>query len=165
MKYIHYLIFILLWSSCISLKTVPVVDQLPIHVKGSTVKINRIGKSSVTGELIAINEDEIIYLIEKPPKHIVTSIHKNLVKSITVILSRASNNRNINSRESKLIPLMSLGHGWWGVFTLPINVAVVFLANRKKYQIKLNSSEELSKFARFPQGMPEGISLNDLITK
>ncbi len=163
MKYIYYIIFIFLWSSCISLKTVPIIDQLPIYVKGSTIIINRVGKSPVSGELIAVDEEEIIYLKDNSTQHIVTAIDTSKVKSVRVILSRATNTKDLNKSESRLIPLMTLGHGWWALFTLPINLVVISSANRKKYLVNINSLEELSKFARFPQGMPEGISLNDLV--
>lgn len=65
------------------------------------------------------------------------------------------------------MPITSIGHGFWGVITLPINISTAASMNsssnssayRMKYPDNI-SWNEMSKFARFPQGIPENIDLN-----
>ena len=74
--------------------------------------------------------------------------------------------RYANAKDVKwTIPVFSLitiSHGWWLILTFPVNLiltsAITYSSNHR-YELNQNfyKLENLYKFARFPQGMPENI--------
>jgi len=62
----------------------------------------------------------------------------------------------------------TLAHGWWMILTVPLNLIVTTNQSNKTatgtYLISLHDAKwnNLRKFCRFPQGMPEGINQEDL---
>lgn len=118
---------------------------------------------SYKGELICVDSTNL-YLLHKDNEHAVIS---------TVQLTTISQFSLKYAREKNIvwtIPVYSLAtisHGWFLVFTFPINLittAVLASKSNKDYRFtnKNFSVDELYKFARFPQGLPDGIDLTEL---
>ena len=117
---------------------------------------------TVTGEFIAANEDSI-YIMQSG-------------KVQTYAISNISSARVItfnNSRGAYVVwtvagSLLTISNGGFLVFTLPpvlISGILTTVAEAKRINYldyPSNSFKELSKYARFPQGMPEGIKTSDL---
>ncbi len=116
------------------------------------------------GELIAVKGQAIILhsdtgLIEIPLES---------CSHIKLLISKSVNNRATLTAWAVILPFSTVIHGLLLAFTFPLNVAVVaptiiaIHSNYKASYPKQIGIEELAKFARFPQGLPEGLTRNSL---
>lgn len=151
-------LFILLISSCTTIKEAPLFNELPNYTKGSHVRIQQNRKFITAGELIEVQENYLICLQRKNGKTVTKKLSKEGITYVQVILSQTHSKSGYT--RSHNIGLMTIGHGWWSVFTLPINAAVIATAN-KTFRLKVPWSR-LHRYARFPQGIPQGVSPEDL---
>lgn len=161
MRSLLFVLATILISSCKIYKTAPLFNELPYHTKGSHVVVYYEFRDYQRGELIAIESDCLLIIDELKEKNSFLKIDKDKIKRVKVVLSQTHSHPNY--RQSQAIGIMALGHGWWGIFTLPINLAVLASANKTfKQDVPW---DELPKFARFPQGIPEGLALEDILPR
>ena len=144
--------------------------HLSPHGSYLTVKvnpnINNTGTNNGTsfkGELIQIDDINLYLLTENKEKKEITTISLGDIKKYSLRYARAKS-------YGWTIPLytaFTLSHGLFLIFTLPINLIAttwIFVNANNDYLFtsKDLKIEELYKYARFPQGLPEGVSLEEL---
>lgn len=150
-------IILIITASCSSPKHVLTPNELKKDTKGLYSKITfKTSTNRVNGEIIEVSDKHITLLT----KDGILSFKKENIKESIILVSLTVNNpRRINSWAS-LINLLSLGHGYWAVFSLPPTIAITSGITSEKYIMNYPKNvkwEELHKFARFPQGIPEQI--------
>ncbi len=153
------LIFIL--SSCSSLIYLPSSEKINVNENGSFIRINSQTKSSIEGELISIDSNNIIILNAK----------KNLCETIPL---KDVNRFNLRYAKPKhygwTIPtaiILPAIHGVYSLFTIPINLIVTISVtssgeNAFTYNKKNITFDKLKMFARFPQGLPSNIDIANI---
>ena len=95
----------------------------------------------------------------------VISVSKDLVQSCIISVSLTVNDPKKINTWASLINLMSIGHGLFGVISLPINVLATNGITKSKYTLKYPDNmswDKIQKFARFPQGIPKNIDLKEI---
>ncbi len=166
MKKIHYcLLFILITLSACGRYNVPRPKDSYLNSYGAIINIyNRNGKQIGSGELIAAMNNKVYVL-----HHKVVAYDDSDVITGKLIIARTSDHPEAISTWGALLPLTSFAHGFGMLLSLPVNLAVgvsiAVSASSSAYTIRYPSEisrENLSKFARFPQGIPTNITLNDL---
>ena len=164
MKYKSIIIglFTIVVSSCTSPRYLTSSDRIDVNEYGSHIKINHKTLSSIEGELIAIDSNNIVLLQE-------TNMNK-----CTVFKTADIKKFKLRYAESKhygwTIPvytLATISHGLFLIFTAPLNLIVtiaVTVGGEKAfiYTDKNTTFEELKMFARFPQGIPPNVAIKDI---
>jgi len=152
-------------SSCSTVAYLPDINGIAKNQYGSYIEILLVGNYYLKGELIAVN----------PKKVFVLKNDKNFMQLDSVSLTEI---KNFTLRYAKgkaknyawTIPAsaaITISHGWFLIFSLPINLLTTTIVTTNagssfamnKYDIMW---DELSKFARFPQGIPPNIQLKDI---
>ena len=162
---LFFLCTLVLFSGCSSPKHLPTPKDLKYHVKGFKAQVAMQGKfKNVTGEIIAVNDIEIIILPYDSKEHI-TTIAKNNISDIYVHVALTVNDPKKINTWASLLNITPLGHGVFGLITFPITVAATKGITSSKYSMKYPDAlpwEKLSKFARFPQGIPAHIDIKSI---
>lgn len=123
--------------------------------KGCVVRLT-MKKEILNGELIGLHNGR--YILRQGT--VLLGVDTGpAVKRATVVLGRVSEKPN-GYVWSAFLPLVSISHGYFGVFTLPLNIITAVAVNtdaaNARHVIYLEPvyPEELNRFARFPQGIP-----------
>lgn len=124
----------------------------------------------LSGEIIAVEKDSL-YILTHAPSHFL-AIGKEQIARMTVAFSLTSDSPNKFGGWTALLCLSTLAHGFFAGITLPLNAIVganISTAAAQStfavfYPDNINW-EELKKFARFPQGIPEGTNPATLSVK
>lgn len=168
-KNISTFIGILLILSCSSPKHLPKPKDFKYHVKGLHMELVTNNDVTILGEIIEAKSDSVKILPLQINKRSITTISKNDIKKADVIISLTSDDPKKISTWGGLLNITSIGHGFFGLFTLPINLlATSSMSNsaaKGNYRMKYPNDvswEMLKKFARFPQGIPSHIKLEDI---
>ncbi|GAA4934995.1 hypothetical protein GCM10023314_04200 [Algibacter agarivorans] len=151
-----------MWS-CSTPKYLSAPKDFKNHVNGLYLEYKlKKSQSRVIGEIIEV-ENNYVKLLQVDNKEIIT-ISQNDIKQAQVLVSLSANNQKALNNWAGLLNLASLGHGYFMVFTVPINlVSSASIHARGVYRMKIPDDvdwHELHKFARFPQGIPESIDEN-----
>ena|SRR5258708_2532525 len=119
-------------------------------------------QKSFQGELIAINTDSIYVMTNgKVQREEISDVN-----SARLILYKTSSEEY--ALWTSLMSLGTISNGYFLVFTLPLTlIAGISTTNSESQRINYidypqNSWEELMKYARFPQGLPQGLDVGDL---
>ena len=153
------LIFIL--GSCSSSYYLPSFEKINVNEHGSFIRIKSQTKSNIEGELISIDNNNIIIL----------SNHTNQCESIFL-----KDVKHFKLRYAKpkhygwTIPstiILPFIHGYYSVITFPINFIVTVIVTTSgeiafTYNNKNMTFDKLKMFARFPQGLPSNIDIANL---
>lgn len=116
---------------------------------------------AVEGELLAVADSGVFLRVLADPKESSVEsyrfVERNRIEWYKIYLFQASR----PAWSFPVLALASLSHGFFGVITLPINmilsgVAYGSLSDKASYTAKELPYEEISKYARFPQGLPPG---------
>lgn len=128
------------------------------------------------GELIAVNDTQIILLVDTG----LEILSFSNVSEIRLELMKTTNGGEIITVIAVLMPLTSLAHGYGAAVTFPLNIiasTVIILKANSRYTIDYErpipngkkvhlhgtfDKKILGKFARFPQGLPGGITASSL---
>jgi hypothetical protein len=123
--------------------------------KGCVVRMT-LQKEVVNGELIGVHHGR--YILQNGAE--LLGVDTGLaVKRATVVLGRVSEKPN-GYMWSAFLPLISISHGYFGLFTLPMNIITAVAVNtgaaksRNVIYMEPVIPEDLCRFARFPQGIP-----------
>lgn len=119
--------------------------------------------TSVEGELILIDDVNLYLLTEEKETKEIRTISLTDIKKYSLRYARAKS----HAWTIPVYTFFTLSHGLFLVFTFPINLIAttwIFVNANNDYRFtnKDLKIEELYKYARFPQGLPDGISLDDL---
>ena len=153
---------VLIWGSgCSSQKKLPTHQQIGTHPYGAYIVAVQISTHETKGELIAVDSNQLIIL----QKHSETCVAIPL-NQITVYKIRYARSNN----KAWIIPFFTLStviHGFIAIITAPLNLIVTSAViindrNELSYTHKNISYEQLKMFARFPQGIPDGVKLEDI---
>ncbi|RNI25789.1 hypothetical protein [Rufibacter latericius] len=144
-------------------KYLPSTDQIDVHQYGSYIKLQPKQGALIKGELIAASDSSLVLLTE--PAGECLTIHQSAIRQYRIQYAQPK-------RYGWSIPvytLFTLAHGYYGAFTLPLNLLVTTAVtiggiNSFSYEGKGKTLtfSGLDKFARFPQGIPRGLKLANL---
>jgi hypothetical protein len=118
-------------------------------------------KARIRGEVISVSEDSII--IKDFKSYEIRTYKRSNVRNIKLYLSSAS--QKDFSAFYTINGILPLTHGFWSIVTYPMNIAVMSSISNSKNVIRYPLDvdwDALHKFARFPQGLPPNIDLNQL---
>ncbi len=163
------MLFIMITMSCRSNKYIPNTETFKDHMKGMQFYARMLDESHKEGEIIAINEIEIYLLLNDSKSD----------KKYTILARKDIDYANVKiyNKSVKLKKLKTIGvfnyianmfHGLWMLYTLPLNIitnsSVLGSAAGYNYVVYPNniSWREIHKFARFPQGLPPEITLDEI---
>lgn len=168
------IILITILSGCTASTFLPDNKGVGQSPYGSLITVTLTDRSTVKGELITA--DSAILLIKSDRFNECHLVSRNSIKSFKVQYAQVS-------KSGWTIPvfgLLSLSHGYWGIISLPANVittTTVALTGRESFtiyslhqndkQASLDyiSYDKLYLFARYPLGLPPGLSPSDLIER
>lgn len=151
---------LLFFSGCVSPKYLSRPADFAHHVKGLYLEYQTGEHNTMVGEIIEVNSDTLLLLPVDTTQSLL-KLSKAEVPQAEIIVSLTSNKPEAIGTWAGLINILSIGHGYYGVISLPINMlAGVNIANnaaKSTYRIKYPEAvdwEDMKKFARFPQGIP-----------
>ncbi len=163
-----------LLSSCASVHAPygflpPGAKSLQKESYGSWIELHVINNRSkdfmVSGELIAVSNDSVFVL------------DQNIFRAVSVFDIQKARLVEYNSHASELGPLVLLGalstasHGFYLFLTAPLlwilggSLAVSSRSRDPILDYPKHSFAEMSKFARFPQGLPKNLNRDELRSK
>jgi len=155
----------LLCASCGSYTYLPKPKQAHLYPRGAQVSIAYSnGWRGPAGELIAVGAHQWYVL-----QGVVYAVPDSAIGTAVLRVARTSDNPGAIEAWAALMPFTTLYHGIGMLFSLPVNLAVAIPvgvdASASVYSIYYPGEirkEDVYKFARFPQGIPEGVNLNEL---
>lgn len=153
-KYLVLFVCLLALTGCLSTSFLPYYQDLGSNPYGSYIKIRNIDKNYFTGELISVMDTGLVILEERDAVRSIRIIPKHEIKKYYVTYARKSASRSIPF-------VISFLHGWFFPITQLINIVASEGANFN-YTDKSLPYPELKMFARFPQGIPDKISIYDI---
>ena len=136
----------------------PTKANIGINRYGSHMDIRLQSGRRLVGELIAIDTSNIILLRDSLYGCKVVPIRD--VATFRLIFAQPKD----YSAPLGIGTVSTLSHGYWLVFTLPINlITAAAVSSSSKGSVTYTQShislQELQMFARFPQGVPEGVGV------
>lgn len=136
----------------------PTKSNIGTNRYGSRMDIRLQNGRRVLGELIAIDTSNIIILRDSVYGCKVVPIRD--VETFRLMFAKPTD----YSVPLGLGTVSTFSHGYWLVFTLPINIiAAAAVSSSSKGSVTYSQShitlQELQMFARFPQGVPEGVDV------
>ena len=156
----------------------PEYSIMPTDPYGSSIIVRHKNPSKnklirTEGELIAIENDTLIILTNESKnrsksherKYKIIKIDKINLRSYILHYAKINGGRAYMF-SAALVPL----HGYYMVLTLPVNLFIFLITDSSEsnyYSLagKKIHFDQLYKFARFPQGIPEGLDLTELQTR
>jgi hypothetical protein len=143
------------------LKKNPTYQQIGANPYGSNISVIYNSTYQTKGELIAVDSQSIIILKKHVDICVVIPIDE--IREFKLYFAR-------NTKKSWLIPIFGLStlyHGFYLQITAPVNLIItsaiaVHDNNKLKYDQNDISYQDLHMFARFPQGIPAGVTLKEV---
>jgi hypothetical protein len=156
-----YAFLLALLCGCNSQKQLPKSSQIDVFQYGSYIEVHLHKSSTIKGELIALDSNEIVVLNKKTK--ICEKIALEKVKSFNLKYANSPN----YGPSVPLLSLLTLSHGYYMLITLPLNLIVTMSVTLSgeygfSYSHKDMTYEKLKMFARFPQGIPPNIDIEDI---
>lgn len=165
MRTISILVTLLLLVSCKSPSYLTKPKDFKYHVKGLYFETEIVKNFKIIGEIIEVNDNEIKILPINSEK--IIAIEKDRINSADIIVSLTGNEVKKINILATVTALSTVPHGWFWAITLPISlttsIATAQSAAKATYRVKYPDDidwSNISKFARFPQGIPENIDIN-----
>jgi len=156
---------LLSFTGCKAPSYIPGPSQLASHVQGLPVQVHFMGSRTRRGELIAVTDDKLFALPYEGSDKSMQVISKSEVKRVHILVARTYDDLSkvgtLATINSVLFPL----HGWWMVFTGPINWGISARESYSYYTIEYPDAiawGALHQYARFPQGLPPNVALEDI---
>jgi hypothetical protein len=153
------------FSGCYSPAYLPSSDDIDVNQYGSYIDISCKKGPNVSGELLSI--DTLCLMVFTPLKgdtsYIISPVNVENINSFSLRYAKPHN----YGWSICLFPALTLAHGWYSMFTAPINLIVTISVTvggsiSFKYDNKEMPLDKLKMFARFPEGVPANIDLNNL---
>jgi|TARA_B110000902_G_scaffold36526_1_gene38548 hypothetical protein len=151
-------LLIVFLSSCSSPRYLPSSDKIDVNEYGSYLKLHHKTASNIVGELIAIDSNKIIVLTEETKTCMTVPV--NEVKKFKLWYAKPKH----YGWTIPVYTLATISHGWWLIFSAPVNLIVTISVTASgesafTYSSKDMTYDKLKMFARFPQGIPPDIDL------
>ncbi|HMP99242.1 MAG TPA: hypothetical protein PKC24_05625 [Cyclobacteriaceae bacterium] len=149
----------LLMLACSSPAYLPTSNNIGVNEYGSHIKINQKSGERISGELIAINENEIIVLTGSVER-VCKQLDVSSVDRFKILYARPKN----YGWTIPLFTIFTITHGWFLALTAPVNLIATSTVttsgqNAFTYNHKNMTLDKVRMFARFPQGLPEGVDM------
>jgi hypothetical protein len=165
-RFLCLLLISAIMVSCEQYRHLPTPYEWPQNPMGATVEVQVDGlRKEVHGELIAM-DSAMLYILTKGS---MVTVEMSRAKKVELHVSRSSENPQIITAWSYLMPLITLSHGWFFILTFPVNAIAGALISEDarnstygKIYFRPVPFHEISKFARFPQGIPDGVNILDI---
>lgn len=137
--------------------------ELPAYTKGAHIRVSPGPRDHIHGELIAVQGKELLVLPHTNQNSGPVAFHLEELHSFRVYYAGGQE----YVWPIMVFPLVSLFHGWYALFTYPLNAIATGLIHTVsifEYTLRPRdvSPEELARFARFPGGIPDGVVLKDI---
>ncbi|MDX1544408.1 MAG: hypothetical protein R3214_10720 [Christiangramia sp.] len=159
---LYYLIILLCGIACKSPQYLPKPMELKNYTKGLILEMEVSKDSTLIAEIIEVGPEHMMLLPVNQTSPGVIHIERNKIPKADIIISLTSDDPGKISKWSGLVSILSIGHGYIAIFSLPINIAAAVSlsqdAAKGTYRTNYPENvpwEQLHKFARFPQGIPK----------
>ncbi len=164
----YLLVVAIVLSGCKTMKApkgvVPNRKDMMVQAYGAWFYTTDLGprQPQTEGELIAISADSVYVLDGDTLK---TFVLKDIQRARVIAFNNQSSSYTL---WTSLLAVGTLANGAFASFTLPLTLAVgipTTIAEAKRqnfFEYPLHDWNQLGKFARFPQGLPQGLNTNDL---
>jgi hypothetical protein len=152
-------IITLLIGGCAATGHLPTSDKIDVFEFGSFITlVYKKSDLKLRGELIALDSNTMVVLSSETRKCV--SIPVSEVGKFSLRYASPKS----YGWAPPVLSLLSLSHGYWSVFTIPINLIVTIAVeaesrNSFRYNHENITYQDLKMFARYPQGIPPGIAL------
>lgn len=160
------LLFLVLLQGCTlqyNTPYLPAPEKLGESPCGVLIRLDLAGGDMEDGELIAVQHDSIFVLqtSRKIPCGQVVAYFRQDVQTYTIKFVRTPS----LGWTIPTFALLTLSHGYFLIFTLPLNIiatsaSVAAVTMASTYTEKEVPFSNLSKFSRFPQGIPSGVPIS-----
>jgi len=165
-KILNISIALLFLQSCSAPSYIPKSEELDINPYGSFIVVYQKNSPTIKGELISIDDEYLIVLIDVDPEKkntLAIEIPLKNVQSFTLTYAQPEN----YSWSIFTHTLLCLTHGLYSIISFPINLVVTTSltaggALSYRYSEKEMTFEKLKMFARFPQGIPATVKIDDI---
>ena len=169
-KLMFFLITIFLICSCKTSSNLIAPQDFTTQVKGLQLEFT-LYDEKIKGEIIEVTPDAMMVMVEyKITRFIIVPV--NAIQKAEIIVASTSDDPDKFRAMPFLLAASSLGHGFFGAFSLPINlictIGVSLDASKGSYRMKYPDDvgwSKLHKFARFPQGLPPGFKFGSANSK
>jgi hypothetical protein len=162
-NYLLLLMATLLFYGCESPSYLSSINQIEDNSHGASILVYLQPHGIMKGELLAIDSNDLSILQYSYDERVMTAaiIPINRIRNFEIQYAKPKN----YGWSIPLLTLSTISHGWYLIFTLPLNLIVTISTtagsqNSFMYNKKEISLNELKMFARFPQGLPKGIDIN-----
>jgi len=164
---VTFLIPIFLITSCRSTAYLPTPKEVGINVYGSKLKMETKQGAKIVGELIVIDKTDI-YLLTREKKRKgegnIVRVPRHSIKTYSLHWGEPV---EAYYWMPLILSVLSVSHGRFAIFSIPVNLigtlTVIATAERDyRYSEKDIKMDDLSMFARFPAGFPEGVGPKDI---
>jgi hypothetical protein len=147
--------------SCTSPRYLPSSDKIDVDPYGSYIKIVRKTASNITGELIAIDSTNIVVLSESESK--CATIPITDVMRFKLYYAKPKH----YGWTIPVYTLATISHGILLIITAPLNLLVtisVTVSGERTfiYNNRNMTYDKIRMFARYPQGIPPGITMTSI---
>lgn len=166
-NFIFILFSILIFGACHSPKYLSKPMDFKYNVKGLILQVILDDDSKILGEIIEANSEAIKILPVTNGKATIMTISKKNIQSAEIIVSTTSDDPEGISLWASVINIAPVGHGFFMILSVPVNlISTISIGNdaaKGTYRMSYPKNvpwEQMSKFARFPQGIPSGIDVN-----
>lgn len=152
------LILIAVLASCRNADYLPKVDGLGTSPYGAYIVVKSNAAPTLRGELIAVQSDSLFVMDEELMEMAIRPLNQ-----VDEFYLRYAQPKHY----SYTIPLAaawSISHGKYAVITMPINLIATISVTAEgwhsfEYKREDLNNADLAMFARFPQGIPQGLTL------
>lgn len=153
----------ILFSNCKFPEYLPSTENIDTNPHGAMITAH-VKKSSgpVRGELISCDDDKLIILADSAyAKKKGTKLERLSWEEVNKFRLQYAKPKNY-AWSLPVYTLATLSHGLFAIFTAPVNFAATFTVNNSgrlsfSYDNTKISMQDISMFARYPQGIPPGI--------
>ncbi len=151
-------LFVLLIQACSLPSGLPAPEELPYHTRGAQIRVSTAFSEHLYGELIAVNGEELLVLPHDKRKEGLVAFQLEDLHSFRVYYAEGPD----LLWAVIVYSLTSFSHGVWFVISLPVNLVATSVLRSgavSEYILRPKdiTPDELRRFARFPQGIPEHI--------
>lgn len=157
------------FAACTAVKaprgSVPTMVKMGTDVYGGWITLHLNDSSEVAGELIAVSGEQVIICRPGETRPV------PLAQITTAQLVMFKTQEGGYATWTFLNSLLTVANGFFLIFTLPVNLVTGISTStsegRRENSLDYPATDwsELSKYARFPQGLPEGVELGDILSR
>jgi len=157
-------ILLIFLSGCTLPDYVPKVKEMVYSPYGAQIDLKTINKAKIKGELIAVEGENLVILQDGTETPTIEKVNLNDLATFDLRFADASD------AYPYFIPLsflVSVSHGALSIASYPVNTLVTLVIAINSHRDYLHTERTISKshlhmFARFPQGIPPGVSLSEI---